>query len=263
MPRDGSGVHSLPSGYLAVTGDTIQPSQHNPPLEDLSAAITESIARTGVTSITADIPFGNNKITLLGDATDPADALNMQTADARYDARYGWIVVDEQAVSGSPSSMAFTGLTEAVDHRLEISGVRPATDDVSLILQVQTGGVTWQTSSYIFGGRQQGVGGGADTGSTVDSYTSGIILTRGNASQGVGNAAGEGADGEVCFNPADTNARRRFRSSVVYTRSDGSDCHVVVGGAYGSASAITGVRLVWGSGNFANVGSVTLLRRVS
>jgi hypothetical protein len=33
-----NGVYSLPSGYLAVTGATIQASQHNPPLEDIAAA---------------------------------------------------------------------------------------------------------------------------------------------------------------------------------------------------------------------------------
>jgi hypothetical protein len=141
--------------------------------------------------------------------------------------------------------------------------VRPATDDVSIVLQVQTGGTTWQTSGYVFGGRLQGPGGGVDTGSTLDAYSAGIILTRGNSGNGVGNAAGEGVDGEVAFNPGDTTARRRFRSSVVYTRSDGVECIASVGGAYGSNGAITGVRLVWGGGNFANVGSVTLIRRVS
>lgn len=35
MSRDGAGVYTLPVGYLAVTGDTIQPTQHNAPLEDL------------------------------------------------------------------------------------------------------------------------------------------------------------------------------------------------------------------------------------
>lgn len=84
MPRDGSGVHTLPSGYLAVTGETVLPSNHNPPLEDLSAAITESIARTGVTAITANIPFNDKKITGLGDATADTDALNRRTGDARY-----------------------------------------------------------------------------------------------------------------------------------------------------------------------------------
>lgn len=174
-----------------------------------------------------------------------------------------WEEASAVTVSGSPGSVAFTGLTGSLDHRLLISGVRPATNDTSLVLQIQTGGSTWQTGGYVYGGRLQGVGGGADTGSTIDSYSSGIVLTRANSGHGVGNAAGAGVDGEVSFNPGDTDARRRFRSSVVYTRSDGAECLVTVAGAYGSAGAITGVRLIWGTGNFANVGSVTLLRRLA
>lgn len=85
MPRDGGGIHSLPAGYLAVAGQVIQPSQHNPPLEDLSAAMTDSIARTGVTALTADIPWSGFKITGLGDATADTHALNRQVGDARYE----------------------------------------------------------------------------------------------------------------------------------------------------------------------------------
>lgn len=35
MSRNGSGVYSLPTGYLAETGETVEASQHNLPLEDL------------------------------------------------------------------------------------------------------------------------------------------------------------------------------------------------------------------------------------
>lgn len=84
MPTDGSGVYSLPAGYEAVTGETIQPSQHNPPLEDIAAALSERIDRSGKTAMLANIPFNDKKITGLGDATADTDALNRRTADARY-----------------------------------------------------------------------------------------------------------------------------------------------------------------------------------
>ena len=35
MPRNGSGVYSLPAGYEATTGQTAEATQHNSPLEDL------------------------------------------------------------------------------------------------------------------------------------------------------------------------------------------------------------------------------------
>lgn len=37
MPRNGSGIYSLPAQYLAETGQTIEAVQHNTPFEDLAA----------------------------------------------------------------------------------------------------------------------------------------------------------------------------------------------------------------------------------
>lgn len=82
MPRDGSGVYSLPNGYLAVSGQTIVPSQHNPPLEDIGQAITDSVPRNGSAGMTGDLPMAGNKITDLGEPTSDADACRLQ--DARY-----------------------------------------------------------------------------------------------------------------------------------------------------------------------------------
>lgn len=47
LPSDANGVYSLPNGYLAITGETIQASQHNPPLEDLAASMTQRLMRSG------------------------------------------------------------------------------------------------------------------------------------------------------------------------------------------------------------------------
>jgi len=52
MPSDSNGVYSLPDGYEAVTGETIQASQHNPPLEDLASAMSARLMRTGVAPMT-------------------------------------------------------------------------------------------------------------------------------------------------------------------------------------------------------------------
>lgn len=57
MSRNGSGVYSLPAGYLATDGQTIEVSQHNPPLEDLAddanAARPVVAGGTGATSDSA------------------------------------------------------------------------------------------------------------------------------------------------------------------------------------------------------------------
>ena len=55
MPSDANGVYSLPSGYLAVTGETIQASQHNPPLEDLASAMSARLMRSGAAPMTGPL----------------------------------------------------------------------------------------------------------------------------------------------------------------------------------------------------------------
>src|SRR5258708_39033583 len=51
MPSS-NGVYSLPPGYLAVTGSTILASQHNPPFEDVAAALTLRLSRDGTAPMT-------------------------------------------------------------------------------------------------------------------------------------------------------------------------------------------------------------------
>jgi len=52
--------------------------------DGIATALSTAIYRDGQSTISANIPFNNKKITGLGDATADADALNRQTADARY-----------------------------------------------------------------------------------------------------------------------------------------------------------------------------------
>ncbi|WOH58530.1 tail fiber protein [Bradyrhizobium sp. BWC-3-1] len=61
-----NGVYSLPSGYLAVTGTTIQASQHNPPLEDIAAALTARLSRDGTAAMTGPIQFTPGVVGLPG-----------------------------------------------------------------------------------------------------------------------------------------------------------------------------------------------------
>jgi len=74
MPRSG-GVYTLPPGYFAVDGTTIEVSQHNPPFEDVAQALTDSLPRDGSAPMTGNLAMGSNKITGLAAATNPADAV--------------------------------------------------------------------------------------------------------------------------------------------------------------------------------------------
>lgn len=69
MPTDANGVYSLPPGYLATDGNTIQASQHNPPLEDIASAITSRLPRNGNAAMVGPLK--------LADGTSSAPALTL------------------------------------------------------------------------------------------------------------------------------------------------------------------------------------------
>jgi hypothetical protein len=82
MPRDGNGTYSLPAGYEAITGQTIEASQHNPPLEDIRDALTASLPRNGAAPMTGALAMGSNAITGVAGITLTSGALNtVQGAD--------------------------------------------------------------------------------------------------------------------------------------------------------------------------------------
>lgn len=73
MPRDANGNFSLVSGYLAVLGQAVQPSNHNPPLEDIASGLTASLPRDGSAAMTAPIklPDGTSSLPAVTFASEP------------------------------------------------------------------------------------------------------------------------------------------------------------------------------------------------
>jgi microcystin-dependent protein len=55
MPSDANGVYSLPSGSTAVTGEIIQASTHNTPIEDIASAMSQRLIRSGVAPMTGPL----------------------------------------------------------------------------------------------------------------------------------------------------------------------------------------------------------------
>lgn len=74
MPRT-SGVYTLPPQYKATSGQTIRTEQHNPPLEDIAQALTDSVPRDGSAPMNASLPMGGNKITGLAAGTADSDGV--------------------------------------------------------------------------------------------------------------------------------------------------------------------------------------------
>jgi hypothetical protein len=76
MPRNGAGTYSLPPNTWnpAVTGTAIESSSNNATMNDLAAAMTQSISKDGQTPYTGNQPMGNNKLTGLADGAAAGDS---------------------------------------------------------------------------------------------------------------------------------------------------------------------------------------------
>lgn len=66
MPRNGSGSYSLPAGNPVVTNTVISSTWANNTLSDMATALTNSIAKDGQTTPTANLPMGGFVLSGLG-----------------------------------------------------------------------------------------------------------------------------------------------------------------------------------------------------
>lgn len=80
MPRSTDGGYSLPIGSLVNTGDTILPSQHNPALNDIAQALTNSVDRDGRGGMRAPLDMGGQPIRNIGSGVNPGDAATVAQA---------------------------------------------------------------------------------------------------------------------------------------------------------------------------------------
>jgi hypothetical protein len=63
MPRDSNGVFSLVPSYNVSAGQTIEPNQYVPVVEDVAAALTGSLPRNGSAPMTGTLNMGGNALT--------------------------------------------------------------------------------------------------------------------------------------------------------------------------------------------------------
>lgn len=116
MPDSSSGNYSLPPGYLAVTGQVISASQHNPSLEDLGAAMTRRLMRDGRAPMLGNLQMNGYRVTGAEQAVDAGDYVTLAQMQAAVAAvatvptgmmvpysgmttPTGWLVVNGQEVS--------------------------------------------------------------------------------------------------------------------------------------------------------------------
>ena len=110
MSRDGAGNYSLPSGNPVVTNTIISSNGWaNPTLNDIAAALTQSLSRDGQTTPTADLTMGNFKLRNLAAAIARTDAVNAgQIQDNTLTQLSSVSGTDTITASTSPAITAYT-----------------------------------------------------------------------------------------------------------------------------------------------------------
>jgi len=106
MSRNGSGAYSLPSGNPVVTGTTISSTVHNATLADIATEMTNSLAKDGQTTPTANLPMGNYKHTGVANATVRTDYCS---AGQSQDNIFDWLT----SVSGADTITAGAAISLA------------------------------------------------------------------------------------------------------------------------------------------------------
>lgn len=83
MPRNGSGVYSLPAGSIVANGETIDASQHNPPLQDIASDLNTArpISAGGTGAATAAAALVNLGLTATASELNVLDGITATTAE--------------------------------------------------------------------------------------------------------------------------------------------------------------------------------------
>jgi hypothetical protein len=76
MSRNGSGTYTLPAGNPVVSGTVIATTWANNTMNDLAAAMTDSVAADGQTPMTGPLNMNSNKVTNLATGTISGDGIN-------------------------------------------------------------------------------------------------------------------------------------------------------------------------------------------
>ena len=84
MSRNGSGVYSLPAGNPVVTQTTISSSWANNTMNDLAAAMTDSVAADGQTPMTGNLDLNTHKVVNLVAGTVAGDAIEYAQFTAAF-----------------------------------------------------------------------------------------------------------------------------------------------------------------------------------
>lgn len=101
MTDSGSGIYTLPNGYQAVTGQTVLASQHNPPLEDIAAALNRRHFSDGRKPFLGDQNLNGYKMTNAANGVAAQDLVTMSQVAALVAAVQGFVTGDLKNATGT------------------------------------------------------------------------------------------------------------------------------------------------------------------
>ena len=118
MPRDANGNTTPLAGTLVSLGQTLQPSQHNPMVNDVYAMMTESLSRNGQGPMLADLDMGGFKVKNLAAGTSANDAVRVTDVDGKQiysakSANYTAVLADNNAFFNVTATGITISLTAA------------------------------------------------------------------------------------------------------------------------------------------------------
>ena len=109
MPFNGSGSFSPPGAdFPAVASTLIESTKFNNVINDIATGLSTCITKDGQTTVTANIPFGGNKLTGVGAGTAATDAARMSQLQNGAGATLGTIAGTNTITAvGSPVITAY------------------------------------------------------------------------------------------------------------------------------------------------------------
>jgi len=233
---------------LTIGTDVLAPSGSGANLTALNAS---NIASGTVPAARLGSGTASGTTFLAGDGTYKTVSSGLallQTVTASNDAA---VIIDATA--------GFDGTYDSL--LIVVTGLIPASDGQNLSLQVSTASNDPETgSSYFWSvtGQNQ-----SDITSTASSANAQIGINGSDAQAQIGSATGESANYQIEFShPDSTSIHKLFNWTGAWSRDDhtGDVTHVIGGGGFLSTTAITKVRLFFGSGNVES-GTVRLYGR--
>jgi hypothetical protein len=211
------------------------------------------------------LPGGASITTAAGDT---ATAISLGSGNwimADFMPASGWrgssVVLAEAIASGSATLDITTNLDNTYDrYELELVDLKPATNDVTAGLRVGTGvGPTWQAGASAYASSILGIAATATAllGNTAASFIP-LSQTAGGNNGVISSAGYPGLRGLIRFYNPESADRWNCNISAEHFSGSGALVSLTGSGFYGAASAITGLRFYFSTGNISS-GSIRLL----